>query len=445
MSMSKSLKINEKEVKVLHEWILALCDPERSLCATMARQFKKIANETRDDKTGLEKEEISLANLLSILTEDNMKQEMNKTTAPEDGAVRLACPDQSLFEGFFWKGKPHGFFRIINSFGDVEFFGCLVQGVLQGVAWRSLPGGGFIIGSSYQFNGDDVTYLYPDCRLGFVGRFDQSLLHSGYLVEVSGYISLLQGCVLKPVTVGICDEEYTSDISGPVKLCQYPHLQDPYEQIFVEVGPSKFNSAGEGLFAKVDIEVGTIISFYNGIKVPAGNDTDQPSPYKISLDENFDIDLPEEFTCLTAYSATLGHKVCHSFEPNCDVDVFFHPRFGNIRCVATMEDIEKGEEITINYRYNLARAPTWYKVAWAKHQKMVRGLPNWKSAMNSSRRSSSDDSHKSEAVNPVTAAADTTAANHPESRTADSTISTAGGVELIKQEKTDKCDPHLKQ
>ena len=31
-------------------------------------------------------------------------------------------------------------FRHINSFGDVEFFGCFVRGVVHGVCWRSLPG-----------------------------------------------------------------------------------------------------------------------------------------------------------------------------------------------------------------------------------------------------------------------------------------------------------------
>ena len=39
------------------------------------------------------------------------------------------------------------------------------------------------------------------------------------------------------------------------------------------------------------------------------------------------------------------------------------------------------QEILINYGYNLATAPTWYKVAWAQHQKVVRGLPDWRTAL----------------------------------------------------------------
>ena len=46
-----------------------------------------------------------------------------------------------------------------------------------------------------------------------------------------------------------------------------PHLPDPYEAIFVEVRQSRIKDAGQGLFAKTDIEQGTIISFYNGVKV----------------------------------------------------------------------------------------------------------------------------------------------------------------------------------
>ena len=54
--------------------------------------------------------------------------------------------------------------RHINSFGDVEFFGCFVRGVVHGVCWRSLPGGGFLISPDHKFSGPSVTFLYPDCR-----------------------------------------------------------------------------------------------------------------------------------------------------------------------------------------------------------------------------------------------------------------------------------------
>ena len=36
---------------------------------------------------------------------------------------------------------PHGFFRKINEIGDVEFFGCFIDGHLRGKCWKSLAGG----------------------------------------------------------------------------------------------------------------------------------------------------------------------------------------------------------------------------------------------------------------------------------------------------------------
>ena len=36
---------------------------------------------------------------------------------------------------------PHGFFRKVNEFGDIEFFGCFIDGHLRGKCWKSLAGG----------------------------------------------------------------------------------------------------------------------------------------------------------------------------------------------------------------------------------------------------------------------------------------------------------------
>ena len=36
---------------------------------------------------------------------------------------------------------PHGFFRKINEFGEIEFFGCFIDGELKGKCWKSVTGG----------------------------------------------------------------------------------------------------------------------------------------------------------------------------------------------------------------------------------------------------------------------------------------------------------------
>ena len=110
----------------------------------------------------------------------------------------------------------------------------------------------------------------------------------------------------------------------------------------------------------------------------SGGDWERPTPYKMWLDETQDIDIPEPMTSKASYSATLGHKVyiflktsgwfsanfvtnhgsvrydvfsqvCHSFSPNSETDLFCHPRFGMIRCIATTKAVRAGQEITINY------------------------------------------------------------------------------------------------
>ena len=92
---------------------------------------------------------------------------------------------------------------------------------------------------------------------------------------------------------------------------------------------SCIKDAGQGLFARTDIEPGTIISFYNGLKVRtcrhkestviceyvmcdqvrSGGDWERPTPYKMFLDETQDIDIPASMTSTASYSSTLGHKV----------------------------------------------------------------------------------------------------------------------------------------
>ena len=51
---------------------------------------------------------------------------------PEEGPVLLRQADDTLFEGNYEGGRPHGFFRHLNTFGDLEFFGCFYRGSMLG-------------------------------------------------------------------------------------------------------------------------------------------------------------------------------------------------------------------------------------------------------------------------------------------------------------------------
>ena len=128
--------------------------------------------------------------------------------------------------------------------------------------------------------------------------------------EVENFLTLVNTTIPVPlVSPSPPGPTFTQDAASRAVFCPHPHARDPYEAIFVEVKQSRIKDAGEGLFARTDIEPGTIISFYNGVKVRAEGDWEKPTPYKMTLDEENDLDLPESMTSLESYSATLGHKV----------------------------------------------------------------------------------------------------------------------------------------
>ena len=107
-----------------------------------------------------------------------------------------------MFEGNYEGGTPHGYFRHINGYGDLEFFGCFHRGTLLGkekrimsvinnssnlvlgVCWKSLPGGGFLVSKSWNFSDPHSLYLYPDCRTALLGSFNGERLEVAREAEV---------------------------------------------------------------------------------------------------------------------------------------------------------------------------------------------------------------------------------------------------------------------
>jgi len=95
--------------------------------------------------------------------------------------------------------------------------------------------------------------------------------------------------------------------------------------------------------------------------------------YKIKIDSNttYYIDLPLELgrdTTETGYQASLGHKVNHSFTPNCRYRQMHHPRWGEIVGIFTTKPVREAEEFLCNYGYDIEThlVPAWYKEAWGK-------------------------------------------------------------------------------
>ena len=76
-------------------------------------------------------------------------------------------------------------------------------------------------------------------------------------------------------------------------------------------------------------------------------------------------------TSTSQYKASLGHKICHSFKPNCEYDNFDHPRFGPIVAAISLIPITKGEEILASYGYSPeTNIPRWFAKAYEEEMKM---------------------------------------------------------------------------
>lgn len=149
------------------------------------------------------------------------------------------------------------------------------------------------------------------------------------------------------------------------------------------IKPSLIPGANEGLFSKVDVGPGVVMSFYSGIRLsPAEVDKRDWSKNcnTMVLDDETILDVPEPYCSSQFYCATLGHKVNHSFNPNCEFDSFQHPRFGTIKCLRTLSYITKGDELTAGYGYEnnditleslgeILEMPDWYRELWLNYQK----------------------------------------------------------------------------
>ena len=63
---------------------------------------------------------------------------------------------------------------------------------------------------------------------------------------------------------------------------------------------------------------------------------------------NYHLDIFANFSLITLHLENLSQpditpfQACHSFRPNSETDVFYHPRFGLIRCIATLQHVSRG-------------------------------------------------------------------------------------------------------
>ncbi|XP_023348048.1 histone-lysine N-methyltransferase SETD7 [Eurytemora carolleeae] len=203
------------------------------------------------------------------------------------------------------------------------------------------------------------VFLYPDLSTALVGDFSSSgsLESEAEVAEVVGISS--QGGIITPVLRSLGSRIPVPEPSSSETFLNQPFVKDPFESLHVEVKQSLIPGAGEGLFTTRRIRAGQLISFFAGVKVEVSGELSEESDYTISLENGVMLDIPPSLR--STYCGTLGHKACHSFQPSARYSYADHPRFGRIRSISALHDMEPGEEVTTDYRYSLRKAPDWYR------------------------------------------------------------------------------------
>lgn len=192
----------------------------------------------------------------------------------------------------------------------------MLKGKWTGLTWVWCEGGSFITGKADFFGnitGDDVAYIYPDLKCAIFGTFTKSQLNFGQFCYVST-VRFIKGHLPEMTFSKPQGPTYGFEPGDHEYMCKNPLFPDGYENIHVFVKQSKMKGGGEGLFAKVDLAKGRIVSFYNGIKeteteIEDEKDDWEANAYKIMdmLGKNPEtglcgvIDIPDEFISTKNY------------------------------------------------------------------------------------------------------------------------------------------------
>lgn len=337
--------------------------------------------------------------------------EVNSEHEPH-GTGELLFPDGSSLRGSFAEGVPSGVAtysaadgsRIVGPYVDgvqcgevVEyddegaecFRGQYVDGVRHGDGAVTLPDGGRLVGRFVQgvFDGANNRYVYPpalDTEVSLRGLWSE-----GEMKRAQFYLGD------KPATPaqggGV---DFAHDESTATRISTHPLLADPFESLTVFVEQSTIPHSGEGLFARVALPAGVVVTFYSGTRDKGYKSerrrwSENSNTIALIDDDpaqaDVDIDVGECWATTATYRASLAHKVNHTFpegQRNAKYDMCLHPRFGLIKCVRTTKPVPAGGELFVDYGYTLTfdakgnvkgnAGPLWYRKGFAANQKRMR-------------------------------------------------------------------------
>ena len=188
------------------------------------------------------------------------------------------------------------------------------------------------------------------CRTALVGEYKQGVAVSVAPASLSHVTMSLEGVASPHWRLAPDCVSRGLSLATSASVGAWPLVRDPYEEATVRVEASSVPGGGEGLVTVRPVRSGEIVAFYNGVRlpyVPGEKENWETSGYKIFINADHAsgerVDLPGELVNLDNYSATLGHKMNHSFDYNCTEWFFAHPIHGIIPCARAARDLGPGQ------------------------------------------------------------------------------------------------------
>ena len=265
--------------------------------------------------------------------------------------------------------------------------GTFIDGIPTGLTWqwrtrRMLDG--FLYGEvnmEGKFTGEEIAFIYPDFLTGLRGTFVNGKLQEAYSIEV-----VAERCKdgMKELKIEVSSEAtliWKREEANATYIGQHPQAMDPHEKKSVYVDQSFIPRSKEGVFALRKFMPGDLISYFGGLKTFEENfllpgmteeEAEDAASYYYNLGlnipawwgyhEDIVIDTPGTWREEEEYRTTLAHKVNHKFKRNNAVfDTVHHPVLGALGCILAKSEIDVHEEVYVNYEYDLAVAPGWYR------------------------------------------------------------------------------------
>ena len=275
------------------------------------------------------------------------------------------------------------------------------ENVLQGMYGNPINTQGYLYGpmdTNGKITGKNVAYIYPGAEIVLLGEF------KGYKMKFAKK-SVISKAYCKDSSLRLEFDQpsgptFFSDFGNISSAGKLNLLPDPLENMNVELKTSSIPKSGLGLFAKRSLEPNELVSMYNGYQTYGNKEYKKHSLhcknitqgrveneieekcFKNLLRSYFGtvLDLPPWLDDLKVYNATLGHKVNHDFgsKINAHFGAIEHPRFGQIPVIFAKMSIYKGEEIFLDYGFDLShdlkKLAPWFIEGLEKHEKAVKML-----------------------------------------------------------------------